>query len=72
MTPSRSIRCAYDPETAAIMTHALDRACRALPTQFSGSDYMRRKLALHIIHQVEAGEHDPARLAGLALFSVTR
>jgi len=54
------------------MTHALDRACRALPTQFSGSDYMRRKLALHIIHQVEAGEHDPARLAGLALFSVTR
>jgi hypothetical protein len=72
MTPSSSIRCVYDPETVAIMINALDRACSVLPTQFNDSEYMRRKLALHIMHQVDDGENDPTRLAGSAIFSVLR
>jgi hypothetical protein len=70
MTPSSSLRTDYDPETLAIMTHAFDRACNFLPTQFRDSERMRRKLALRIIHQVDDGVSDPARLAGSAIFSV--
>ena len=33
---------------------------------------MRRKLALHIIRQVDDGESDPTRLADSAIFSVLR
>lgn len=70
MTPSSSIRRMYDPETVAVMTNALDHACSCLPAQFRESEYMRKKLALHIIHQVDDGESNPDRLAGSALFSV--
>jgi len=61
MTPSSGIGCVYDPETLTMMTHAFDRACNFLPTQFRDSDYMRRKLALHIIHEVDDGENVPTR-----------
>ena len=70
LTPSSGIKCVYDPETLAIMGHALDHACSVLPTQFRDSEYMRRKLALHIIRQVDDGEDDPMRLAGSAILSV--
>jgi hypothetical protein len=33
---------------------------------------MRRKLALHIFHQVDVGESDPARLADSAILSLLR
>jgi hypothetical protein len=70
MTPSSSIRCVYDPDTLSIMTNALDRACETLPFQFRDSEHMRRKLALHIMRQINDGESDPARLAGSAILSV--
>ena len=70
MTLSSGITYVYEPETVAIMINALDRACSVLPAQFSDSEYMRQKLALHIMHQVDDGENDPTRLAGSALFSV--
>jgi hypothetical protein len=70
MTPSSGIRCVYDPEVLSIMTNAFDRACETLPFQFRDSEHMRRKLALHIIRQVDDGESDPARLADSAILSL--
>jgi hypothetical protein len=60
----------YDPEMLTMMTHAFDRACDFLPAQFRSSDYMRRKLALHIIRQVDDGESDPTRLVSSAILSL--
>jgi hypothetical protein len=70
MTPSSGIRCVYDPETLTIMTNAYDHACDFLPIQFRDSDHMRRKLALHIIRQIDDGESDPTRLANSAILSL--
>ena len=72
MIPSSSIRCVYDPETLAIMTRAFDRACNFLPAQFRDSDFMRRRLAFHIIRHVNDGESDPIRLADSAVSSMPR
>jgi hypothetical protein len=66
MIPSSGSRGLYNPETLTMMTHAFDRACDFFPVQLS-SDYMRRKLALHIIRQVDDGESDPTRLVKSAL-----
>src|SRR5262245_66528026 len=72
MTPLISGRCVYDPEVLMVMTNAFDRACDFLPAEFRDSDHMRRKLALHIFHQVDVGESDPARLADSAISSLVR
>jgi hypothetical protein len=55
-----------------VMTDAFDRACDFLPAEFRDSDRMRRKLALHIIRQVDDGESDPARLTDSAILSLLR
>jgi hypothetical protein len=71
MIPS-SGKLAYDPETLRIMCSALELACDLLPVPFRDSDRMRRKLALHIIAQVDDGESDPTRLADSAIVSALR
>src|SRR5262245_57102965 len=68
--PSNSISRVYDPHTLSIMAIAFDRACDFLPFQFRDSDYMRRKLASHIIRHVNDGESDPTRLADSAIVSI--
>jgi len=72
MTPASGIRRIYDPDTLSIMGDAFDRACDFLPIKFRDSDRMRRKLALHIIRQVDEGESDPTRLADSAILSILR
>ena len=69
MIPSNISRV-YDPHTLSIMGIAFDRACDFLPVQFRDSDYMRRKLASHIIRHVNDGESDPTRLADSAIVSI--
>jgi hypothetical protein len=54
------------------MTNAFDRACDFLPVQFRNNDRMRRKLALHIIRDLNDGESDPTCLADSAILSVLR
>jgi hypothetical protein len=70
MTPSRRIRSVYDPDILKIMADAFDHACNSLPVQFINSDRMRRKLALHILREVNDGESDSTRLADSAVLSV--
>jgi hypothetical protein len=70
MIPSSSIRTVYDPEMLIIMSNALDRACDFLPNQFRNSDHIRRKLALHIIRNVNDGETDSRRLSDSAIMSL--
>ena len=70
MVPSSSIGGAYNPEILTIMGNAFDNACNSLPVQFRDSESLRRKLALHIIRQINDGESDPTRLADSALFSL--
>src|SRR5262249_25388127 len=68
--PSNNISRVYDPHTLSIMAIAFDRACDFLPVQFRDSDYMRRKVASHIIRHVNDGESDPTRLADSAIVSI--
>jgi hypothetical protein len=70
MVPSSGIEC-YDPEILTIMGNAFDHACDCLPVQFRDSDSLRRKLALHIIREMNDGESDPMRLAHSAVFSLS-
>jgi hypothetical protein len=70
MIPSNNISRVYDSHTLSIMAIAFDRACDILPVQFRDSDYMRRKLASHIIRHVNDGESDPTRLADSAIVSI--
>ena len=70
MIPSNNISHVYDPHTLSIMANAFDRACDFLPVQFRDSDYMRRKLASHIIRHVNDGESDLTRLADSAIVSI--
>jgi hypothetical protein len=70
MIPSNDIRCAYDPEILTIMANALDRACDSFPVHFRDSDQLRRRLAFHIIRQINDGEDDATRLANSAIFSL--
>jgi len=72
MIPLIGSRCVYDPEVLMVMTDAFDRACDFLPAEFRDSDRMPRKLALHIIRQVDDGESDRARLADSAILSLLR
>jgi len=67
---SSGIRPVYDPGTLRIMTDAFDNACNFLPVQFRNSNCMRRKLALHIIRDLNEGESDSTRLADSAVLSV--
>jgi hypothetical protein len=70
MVPSSETGCAYDPEILIIMGNAFDHACDCLPVQFRDSHSLRRKIALHIIHEIDDGESDPMRLAHSAVFSL--
>jgi hypothetical protein len=72
MIPSVNIRCVYDPATLTIMTDAFERACGSLPLEFRNNHRLRRKLALHIIRDVDDGESDPTRLADSAVLSLVR
>jgi hypothetical protein len=60
----------YEPDSVRVMTDALDFACRMLPAAARESESVRRRLALSIIREVDAGERDPARLAAVAALSV--
>ena len=55
----------YGPETIEVMSAALHSACRSLSTR-SGSDEVRRTLALTILRRVDEGERDPTRLSDIA------
>jgi hypothetical protein len=70
--PSSTLKKAaiYDPQTLTIMSRALDRACNFLPAQFGDTDYIRTRLAVHIIRHVNDGESDPSRLANQAIASI--
>ena len=72
MTLSSGIRPVYDPDTLRIMTNAFDHACNCLPAPFRNSDPMRRKLASHIIRDLNDGESHSTRLADAAVLSVLR
>jgi hypothetical protein len=52
------------------MTDALDLACAMLPQDVRENESLRRRLSLRILHDVDAGERDPARLAVLAVLSL--
>ena len=60
----------YDPVTLSVMASAFDGAHDFLRTQFGDNDHMRRKLAMHIIREVDSGESDPRRLAKSAILSI--
>jgi hypothetical protein len=59
----------YEPDSLRVMTDALDHACRMLPPTVRESESLRRRLAVHIMHGVDAGERDPVRLATTAVLS---
>lgn len=60
----------YEPDSVRVMTDALDLACRMLRPPLRGSEGLRRRLALHIMHALDAGERDPVRLATTAVLSL--
>lgn len=60
----------YEPDSIRIMTDAIDFACRMLPDSVPESESLRRLLATHILHDIDAGERDPLRLATSAVFSI--
>jgi hypothetical protein len=60
----------YDPGSLRVMTDALDLACAMLPYDLGENESLRRRLSLRILHDVDAGERDPARLAVLAVLSL--
>jgi hypothetical protein len=60
----------YEPDSVRVMSDALDLACRLLPPAARGNEGLRRRLALHIMHDLDAGERDAMRLASAALFWV--
>jgi hypothetical protein len=57
-------------ETVRLMATALDQVLDRLPESIDRSDEMRREVALFIVDQFRLGEHDPDRLADLALAEV--
>ena len=62
----------YDPKSLKAMGMVFDAALYALPHEGRGEIRMRRELALLIIHFVDQGEADPARLSRLARVRMTR
>jgi hypothetical protein len=57
-------------ETVRLMATALDQVLDRLPETIDRTDEVRREVALHIVDQFRSGEHDPDRLAELALAEV--
>ena len=58
------------PETVRLMATALDQVLDRLPEGVDRTDEMRREVALLIVDRFRLGEHDPDRLAELALAEV--
>jgi hypothetical protein len=67
MPPSHDVIHVYDPEALKMMTVAFESALQSLPANFKDSERARRKLALLVLRHVDRGEHDPMRLADMAL-----
>jgi hypothetical protein len=57
-------------ETVRLMATALDQVLERLPETVDRTDEMRREVALLIVDRFRLGEHDPGRLAELALAEV--
>jgi hypothetical protein len=57
-------------ETVRLMATALDQVLDRLPESVDRTDEMRREVALFIVDRFRLGEHDPDRLAELALAEV--
>jgi hypothetical protein len=57
-------------ETVRLMATALDQVLDRLPESVDRTDEMRREVALLIVDRFRLGEHDPDRLADLALAEV--
>jgi hypothetical protein len=57
-------------ETVRLMATALDQVLERLPQTVDRTDEMRREVALFIVDRFRLGEHDPDRLAELALAEV--
>ena len=57
-------------ETVRLMATALDHVLERLPESVDRTDEMRREVALFIVDRFRLGEHDPERLAELALAEV--
>ena len=60
----------FEPDSLRVMTDALELACAMLPHDVRENEGLRRRLSLRILHDVDAGERDPARLAVLAVLSL--
>jgi hypothetical protein len=67
MLPSHDVIHVYDPDTLKMITVAFESARQSLPANFKDGDRARRKLALLVLRHVGRGEHDPMRLADMAL-----
>ena len=57
-------------ESVRLMAAAFDQVLDRLPQTVDRTDDMRREVALFIVDQFRLGEHDPDRLAELALTEV--
>jgi len=57
-------------ESVRLMAAAFDQVLDRLPETIDRTDEMRRDVALFIVDQFRLGEHDPDRLAELALAEV--
>jgi hypothetical protein len=67
---SQTFKRFYEPDSVRLMADALDFACRLLPTPVRESESVRRRLALSIMRELDAGERDPARIAAVAALSI--
>jgi hypothetical protein len=61
---------AENSQSVRVMATALDQVLDRLPQTVDCTDEMRREVALFIVDQFRLGEHDPDRLADLALAEV--
>jgi hypothetical protein len=61
---------AENSQSVRVMATALDQVLDRLPQTVDRMDEMRRAVALFIVDQFRLGEHDPDRLADLALAEV--
>jgi hypothetical protein len=57
-------------EAVRLMATVLDQVLERLPESVDCTDEMRREVALFIVDRFRLGEHDPDRLAELALAEV--
>jgi hypothetical protein len=70
MASSETETEAETSESVRLMAAALDQVLDRLPETVDRTDEMRRDVALFIVDQFRLGEHDPDRLAELALSEV--